>query len=96
MPKRLNITLNDTLYHQIKELSTKELRSISNMIEFALNEYINGAGISSASINYSNATNATKSKSSSAKAPVTPVTPVIGNKIDEEELLNDPSYDPNF
>ena len=93
MPKRLNITLNDTLYHQIKELSTKELRSISNMIEFALNEYINGAGISSAPINYSNATNATKSKSSSAKAPVTPV---IRNKIDEEELLNDPSYDPNF
>lgn len=87
MPKRLNITLNDTLYHQIKELSTKELRSISNMIEFALNEYINGAGISSAPINYSNAT---KSKSSSAKAPV------IGNDIDEEELLNDPSYDPNF
>lgn len=90
MPKRLNITLNDTLYHQIKELSTKELRSISNMIEFALNEYINGAGISSTPINYSNVT---KPKSSSAK---TPVTPVIGNEIDEEELLNDPSYDPNF
>lgn len=87
MPKRLNITLNDTLYHQIKELSTKELRSISNMIEFALNEYINGAGISSTPINYSNVT---KPKSSSAKAPV------IGNEIDEEELLNDPSYDPNF
>ena len=84
MPKRLNITLNDTLYHQIKELSTKELRSISNMIEFALNEYINGAGISSAPIN---------NTSGSAKAPVTPV---IRNKIDEEELLNDPSYDPNF
>lgn len=49
MPKRLNIMLSDTLYHQIKELSTKELRSVSNMIEFALNAYINGngAGISS-------------------------------------------------
>lgn len=44
MPKRLNIMLSDTLYHQIKELSTKELRSVSNMIEFALNAYINGNG----------------------------------------------------
>ena len=83
MSKRLNITLDDTLYDKIKELSTKELRSVSNMIEFALNEYINGAGISSAPINNT-------TKSGSAKAPV------IRNNIDEEELLNDPSYDPNF
>lgn len=47
MPKRLNITLNDTLYHQIKELSIKKLRSVSNMIEFILSEYINGPDISS-------------------------------------------------
>lgn len=45
MPKRLNITLNDTLYHQIKERSTKELRSVSNMIEFVLTEYIKGPDI---------------------------------------------------
>ena len=48
MPKRLNITLDDTLYDKIKELSTKELRSVSNMIEYILNEYVNrGPGISS-------------------------------------------------
>lgn len=42
MQKRINITLDDTLYNQIKEFSTKELRSVSNMIEFILNEYVKG------------------------------------------------------
>ena len=45
MPKRLNITLDDTLYDKIKELSTKELRSVSNMIEFILNTYVNRPGM---------------------------------------------------
>ena len=45
MSKRLNITLNDTLYHQIKERSTKELRSVSNMIEFVLTEYVKGPDV---------------------------------------------------
>ena len=47
MPKRLNITLDDTLYNKIKELSTKELRSVSNMIEFILNTYVNNPGVQS-------------------------------------------------
>ena len=45
MPKRLNITLDDTLYDKIKELSTKELRSVSNMIEFILNTYVSNPGM---------------------------------------------------
>lgn len=45
MSKRINITLNEPLYNEIKELATKENRSVSNMIQHALIKYIKDSGI---------------------------------------------------
>ena len=45
--KRINITLDDTLYKRIQETAIKEHRSASNMIEFILYEYVNRPGVNS-------------------------------------------------
>lgn len=88
---QIKVTLDQEIYEYLKTNSQQNRRTLSAELNTILEQYIKGAGISSTPVNYPNTTH--------SPIPETPykITAAKVNTIeDEEELINDPYYDPNF
>lgn len=91
---QIKVTLDQEIYEYLKTNSQQNRRTLSAELNTILEQYIKGAGISSTPVNYPNTTH---SPIPETPYKITAKAPAKVNTIeDEEELINDPYYDPNF
>lgn len=77
---QIKLNIPDNIYENLKQKALEEDRSVSNYINRVLKLHITNT-------NTNTALTSTKTNNK---------TQTQVNKIDEEELINDPYYDPNF
>lgn len=86
---QIKVTLDQEIYEYLKTNSQQNRRTLSAELNTILEQYIKSNTTQSLTNNISNISPEPTYKTNNKKS-------VIGNEIDEEELINDPYYDPNF
>lgn len=93
---QIKVTLDQEIYEYLKTNSQQNRRTLSAELNTILEQYIKHIkrpGISSTPVNYPNTTH---SPIPETPYKITAKAPAKVNNTREEELINDPYYDPNF
>lgn len=86
---QIKVTLDQEIYEYLKTNSQQNRRTLSAELNTILEQYIKSNTTQSLTNNISNISPEPTYKTNNK-------TQTQVNKIDEEELINDPYYDPNF
>lgn len=86
---QIKVTLDQEIYEYLKTNSQQNRRTLSAELNTILEQYIKSNTTQSLTNNISNISPEPTYKPNNK-------TQTQVNKIDEEELINDPYYDPNF